>query len=315
MTMPIDTPAPASLQGWTPIAVASGTEPTVEWADLRRHAFAGDALSRILRTWRAGGDAAPTRHTPLSTLAALDTQPSLDPDLIIAHASRCGSALLARLAASRPGTVMVGEPALLPQLLRHHLREGLGGASLTDVLRQAVRAQGRIRFGTERHHVLKLNSQTTAFLPALRKAFPRTPVVWLQRRPAEIVESNIENARRQGSAKSPAHLAQWAVNRVTLAFLGALAFVDEGVHVLDYRELPQAAWERVAGLMGMQVADEDLSRMRSVTGVHSHSGERFVPRVPKPLAPEVQAIVRETLDPMYETLARRGRGGDGGRGA
>jgi len=36
---------------------------------------------------------------------------------------------------------------------------------------EVVRSLGRVRFGTERHYVLKLNSQLSRFLPDFRRAF------------------------------------------------------------------------------------------------------------------------------------------------
>ena len=258
-------------------------------------------FNRIVDDWRAAARPA-TIHTPLDALAALDDQQSLDPDLIIAHPSRCGSTLLARLAAARDDAVLLSEPGILQQLLTVDLAQPLD-QPVTQILRQIVRALGRIRFGSERRYVLKLNSQTTRFLPAVRAAFPTTPIVWLQRQPAEIIQSNIRGPARGWAP--PRDPADWALQRATLAFLAATAFVDHSVHVLDYRDLPDAAWTRVAGLMGI---DPDLARMRAIAAVDARHGKPFAPATPTPLPEAVAAIVRDTLDPMYHALALRASG-------
>jgi hypothetical protein len=293
------------LDGWTPIAIHRGAAPSVEWADMRASAFDTTSFSRTVDDWR--GNAGPaTIHTGLDALTALDDRPSLDPDLIIAHPSRCGSTLLARLAAARDDAVLLSEPGILHQLLTLDLVQPLD-QPVARILRQAVRALGRIRFGWERRYVLKLNSQTTRFLPAVRAAFPATPIVWLQRRPAEIIQSNIRGPARGWAP--PCDPAAWALQRVTLAFLAATAFVDHNVHVLDYRDLPDAAWARVAGLMGIDPDAADLARMRALAAVDARSGKPFMAELPTPLPDAVDAIVRGTLDPMYHALALRGSAG------
>jgi hypothetical protein len=293
------------LHGWTPIALHTGIEPSIEWADLRGHAFTGVSFSRILDDWHAD-EPLPTIRTDLAVLAALDAQPSLDPDLIIAHPSRCGSTLLARLAAASDKTILLSEPAVLQQLLTLNLTQPLG-RPVAELLRAMVRAQGRIRFGSERRYVLKLNSQMARFLPVVRSAFPTTPIIWLQRQPAEVVESNI--ARPASRTVPREEATSWALRRATLAFMAATAFVDDRMHVLDYRDLPDASWTRVAGLMGIDPTACDIARMRALAEIDAHSGKRFARRPRQTLPGAVQAIVRETLDPMYNALALRGRGG------
>lgn len=274
----------------------------MEWADLRGVALEGH-FRKTVSAWRASGGG-PTVSTGLEALEALDDAPSLEPGLIIAHASRCGSSLLAALAASGEGGVLVAEPSLLPDIMSCDLAGGLGRPA-DEVLRQAVRALGRIRFGTERRLVLKLNSQMVRHLPVLRRAFPAAPVVWLQRRPAEIVESNLR--RPPAGSIRPEAAARQALRRAALVFMGATAFVGDDVPVLDYRDLPDAAWTRVAGLMGLEPSPADLARLADVARRDARTGEPYAPRPIEPLPEAMQAAVRDTLDPMYEALAERGR--------
>lgn len=245
--------------------------------------------------------------TDLSALATLDDEPSLDPDLIIAHPSRCGSTLLARLAAAaNVETILISEPEIIATLLNHNL-QGRPADSVTPTLRQLVRAYGRVRLGTERRYVLKLPSNMTRYLPEFRRAFPATPIIWLQRQPGEILESNLNNPARPATPLSPAETVDWVVRRVTLAFMAATAFVDDEVEVMDYRDLPDAAFSRIVELMGLSLGPDDIGRMQAVASLHGHSNKAYTPRPPSPLPQALTAIVRETLDPMYLALGARGR--------
>lgn len=292
------------LAGLTPIAFDAASDLPLVWADLRPYSFDQPFFSRIMKDWRARS-ATESIRTDLSALVELEDQPSLDPDLVIAHPSRSGSTLLARLAAAADGTILVSEPSILPQVLNQHRSGGLG-SPIEPVLRAIVRALGRIRPGNERRYVLKLNSQITRFLPEFQRALPQTPIVWLQRQPIEILESNLHfpPAAHPGQ---PGALEAWLLRRITLAFLGATAFVDSSMRILDYRDLPHAAWTSLAELMGVDPAGNGVLKMREIAQYDARTGARFEPRSRNILPTSLQAIVRETLDPLYEDLrARRG---------
>ncbi|KQX19468.1 hypothetical protein ASD39_16345 [Sphingomonas sp. Root50] len=269
------------------------------WADLRGYARNAPFFSRTTDAWRRRG-ATDAVRTDLSALPVLD--PALDPDLIIAHSSRAGSTLLARLATAEEGSILVSEPRILLRLLEHHLA-GMLDAPIGPVLQAVVRLQGRRRPDAQRY-VLKLNSQATRFLPQIRRAFPRTPILWLQRRPVEVVGSNLGRPAA-GCPKRPEHIADWVVRRVALAFLGATAFVDRDMQILDYRDLREPDWPGLAAVLGMDLTSVTLARMQDVARLDARTGIPFMPhdRAPVPLA--VQSIVRETLDPMYEALRVR----------
>jgi len=270
--------------------------------DLRRCGLERPLFNHALADWR-DREQPPVIHTSLSALAALDDQSSLEPGLIIVHPSRCGSTLLARLAAAGGDAQLLLEPALLAQLLQHNRTSGLDGP-VEPVLRSAVRALARVQRPGERHCILKLSSQMTRFLPEIRRAFPKAPVIWLQRQPAEIVESNISNPPGRRSSIPAEKMTDWLIRRVTLAFMAATAFVDDQVQVLDYRDLPDGAWSRIADIMGFDPA-ASLARMHDITRRDAKTGKPYVPRLRQVLPGKIQTIIRDTLDPLYEDLALR----------
>lgn len=289
------------LGGWTPIGFDSASDEPLVWADLQGRRFDQPFFKRTLAAWSLEGGA-PTVRTGLDALAALDDRPSREPDLIIAHPSRSGSTLLARLAAAGEATILVSEPAILPQLLSA-MPPGDAERPIEPVLRAVVRALGRIRFGDERRYVLKLNSQLSPFLPVIRRAFPQTPMIWLQRRPIEILESNLSHPPGEALPIGEAREAQ-QLRRLTRALLAATAFVDKGMHILDYRDLPDAAAPLIAALMGLDTG-EGWRRMARVARLDSRTGKPFTPRERAVVPERLQAIVRESLDPLYEALRSR----------
>jgi hypothetical protein len=294
------------LEGWTPIAFKPQPSPALEWADMRGHRFDKAFFHRTVKEWQSHG-AAPTEMTDLAALNSLDLTPSLDPSLIIAHSTRCGSTLLTRMMAATGGTICVSEPPLLGKLLSHAMSSP--GDSPVDeiVLRKAVRAFGRVRFGDERRYVLKLGSMLTRFLPQFRRAFPRVPIVWLQRNPSEVVESNL--TRPGGWAKlepdARLDLAHIVLQKLTVVFIAAKLHVDDSMLVLDYRDLPDAAWTKVAPFIGMTPTKDDVARMREVVRFHAHDGTPFQLRERRQLPDWVEAVTRQTLDPLYQALDRR----------
>jgi len=302
MTQP-DSHLYSRLRGWTPIAFHPENG-TVEWADLRGHNFDQPFFSRTLERWRAQ-DPRPTVHTDLQALAALDDEPSVEPDLIIAHPSRCGSTLLARLAAATVApSILISEPEIFAALLNHNLKGGLE-APIEPILRQVVRAHGRIHSGWEGRYIVKLPSNMSRYLPVFRRAFPDAPMVWLQRRPDEILESNLNNPARPPTPLPPEAMVRWIVRRLTLAFMAAATFVDDKIAVLDYRDLALDPFASLAGLMHFEPTPGDLARMHAVTQLHGHNNRPYTPREKQPLPKGLQAIARETLDPMYRALGAR----------
>ncbi|HEY1751703.1 MAG TPA: hypothetical protein VGG29_10585 [Caulobacteraceae bacterium] len=296
----------AQLEGWTPIAFAGGPEPTLEWADLRGRRFDDGFFRWTVEAWRRRGPARTVR-TGLGALAALDGAPSLDPALIIAHSARCGSTLLARSLGAIEGTVAVCEPELLWYVAADSLN-GAGGAPAHETLRRVVRALGRVRFGDERRLVLKLSSPMTPFLPLFRRAFPAAPVIWLQRRPAEIVASELRAPMPwmvKTAAGEPAVLQRLILHALTVTFLAASQHVDDETLVIDYADLPAAAASLAAPRMGVTPSPDDLVRMRTLCGLDAKSGRPFERRVSPPLPQDTAAIVAASLDPLYAALDRR----------
>jgi hypothetical protein len=295
---------PAGLSGWTPIMFRGRPEPAIEWADLRAYPFDKPFFGEIIRDWRA----MPTSASEWTGLEALDDAPALDPCVIIVHAARCGSTLLARQLAALDGGFLVSEPAVLEPFFADGVAGEAVAYSKPDVLRRLVRALGRVRLGGERRFVLKLSSRTIRFAPLVRRAFPGVPMIWLHRDPLQTVESELRSPGRWlGSGPLDVEaLRRRVLHKHALVWLAAVRNVGEDMLVMDYDDLPQGAWTIAAPFIGVTPTTEEIRRMTSLAGLHAHGGEKvFAKRARDPLPDELAAQVVSSLQPLYRLLSQR----------
>lgn len=301
----------AGLAGWTPVALSLAQgELAIDWGDLRGVRFAEPFLQQTVERW-AAHNPAPLLRGGRDLLEALDGAPSLDPDLIIFHVSRCGSTLLSRLLGSLPGVLVVSEPAPLNSLL-------LSGAAATPaLLRLLVRALGRKRFGDERHYVLKLSSWNVRRSDLFRSAFPAARFLWLEREPEAVVASMLADppgwlqlrrdpaaARALFGIDAGADDAAFCMASVAALFAAARTTLAPDL-VLDYADLPAAVWTAVAPLIGLAPGADEIAGMeREARYEAKASARRLYAPARRRLPPALRQKVAETLAPLHATLGR-----------
>jgi len=301
------------LTYWTPVAVHLDP-PAIDWADFRGQRFAEPFLDQTVE--RLVGAGCDLIRTDLDALLQLDAAPSLEPSGIVLHLSRCGSTLIPRLLATMPGVVSITEPAVVNTLL------GVDPARLDDtmvveVLRLLVRALSRVRMGEERRVILKLSSWNIRRLDVLRAAFPSVPMVWVQRRPAEIMASLLagppfwlspDPVRAQHLFGIPPEetamldRASYCA-RVLRSLLEAAA--EAHCPVVDYDDLPAAVWSRVAPHFGIEPDATDIERMRQESRFSAKTAGSVSFSASAAPIPPVIAAAASALDPLYQALARK----------
>lgn len=314
----------SALAAWTPVALnLTLPAPSIDWGDLRDVRFTDPFFQQTIERW-AGDNPQPLMRTGLDALATLDAAPSLDPDGLVFHLSRCGSTLISRLLATVPGTLVVSEPAPINSLLMLDMDD----ATLVPLLRAMIRALGRRRFGDERHFVLKLSSWNTRRIGLFRRAFPGVPVIWVQRAPLDVMASLL--AEPPGWAKLQ-HLPDQlrsifglapddTVNldqprfyaRALTAMLHAIQTASDGpLLVLDYRALPDSIWTAAAPFLGLDLGVADIARMREEARYDSKSAGRrpFVPSsaARTGMTEAICTLVEQCVMPLYEAIARHDR--------
>ena len=246
--------------GWVPIAFrVRDSRPFAEWAYFGRIAFTEpffeDTIGFVLRNpfTRAFRQERP-----------LERGKNPDPAGFIFHMSRCGSTLVAQMLAALPQNVVISEAPLIDDAIR---------TGRPDWLCFVISA-----LSTGQCFV-KLDAWHIHSLPLIRAAFPRTPWVFLYRDPVEVMVSQMRCPGRPAlpGALDPAILGlrteditglsrdQWCA-RVLAGFCeSAATFRDDpnGLFI-DYRELPEAVWTRIAPHFGVSFSGDEVATMQAV---------------------------------------------------
>jgi hypothetical protein len=314
----------AELASWIPVALnLEEPIPSIDWGDFGSRRFIEPFFDETVALWAAEEPSPPVVRTALDALVTLDGAPSLDPSGLIFHISRCGSTLLARLLRQIPGCVVVSEPDIVNALL-------IADPAVIDddtrvrMLRLLIRALGRQRFGDERNYVLKLSSWNIRKLELFNRAFPESRVVWLQRQPAEVMQSLLAHSpdwlHWREKPEVAATIFQIPVEEVpTLDPIGfcarALAALLQAAQTatlgmmstIDYSELPDASWTTVAPHFGMSPGADDIARMHAEARYHSKElTARVFERNSAGQIPEsIRQLAAERLDGLYQILIGR----------
>ena len=116
------------MTGWIPFRVRPGPRPMVDWCYLGQERFVAPFFSdTIERCLRQPFNQLFLRQAPIETLVErYRTHPGLEPTAFIFHGSRCGSTLMAQLAAALPETIAISEAPpvdpVAPEFVRDHRR-------------------------------------------------------------------------------------------------------------------------------------------------------------------------------------------------
>jgi hypothetical protein len=268
-------------------------------------------------------------HLPFNRLLSLRTpvtaapaQDAAAPAGLIFHMSRCGSTLATQMLAASSANLVVSEAPPIDAVVRMHPgKAGLDAAAHAALLAAIVGAFGQAGGGGRRLFV-KLDSWHTCALPLFRRAFPRTPWVFLYRDPTEVMVSHM---RQRGMHLLPQLVApsflgfEWrgeAPNedyaaRVLAAICeAALAACGEGGGLLmNYSELPGGLADRILPHFGGDASPEDRAVMRTAARPDAKNPlEAFAPDSAAKQAaatPAVRAAVLRHLADVYARLEAR----------
>jgi len=311
------------LARWTPVALnLSGPEPSIDWCDMSGERFSDPFFDQTVARLTKGAEGRSIVRSPLGALIELDGEPSLDPCGLIFHMGRCGSTLVTRLLGLVPGVLAVREPRPINNLL--DVDPALVDQSMqVQVLRALIRALGRVRFGDERRFVLKLSSWNIRKASLFRLAFPGVPMVWVQRRPVEVLASMFkEPPGWLALSNHPAKAAQlFGLDPTAIARKDGFEFAaqllasmldaaaDTDACVIDYDDLPGAVPDIVAPLFGIDCNAADRAAMEIQARYHAKSAGA-VPFADdserKQAVPErARAVASSLLDGRYALLNDR----------
>lgn len=251
------------LRDWYPDRVTGdGGDYRIRWQYLGRQDFSQayytDSLGLALNSYRL-----PAITTPIDILDTLDTDcVSMALGGLIFHLSRCGSTLLARMLSALPGEVVLSEPPPIDDLLRSNLDD----RRRRHYLAQMIRVLQRQRREDERQVFFKLDPWHTPAIGELRALLPDTRFLFVYRNPLEVLVSQ----RRQtgmhmvpglidpawygdtashSSGFHPYEYAAWVLGRIMQNVLDQM---DQGIELLNYKELDDNGWSRVPRLFDLE---------------------------------------------------------------
>jgi hypothetical protein len=315
-------------EDWIPCRVVwEQQHPWVDWCYLGgarfTEPFFQDTVSSALRR---PFSAAFLRRTPIEDGEDAGWQ---DPAGLIFHMSRCGSTLIAQMLKAIAGVTVFSEAPPVDTIVRAEMSE----QQHVEWLRWMVRALGHGGAAGQRAYFLKLDCWHVLDLMLFRRAFPKTPWIFLYREPAEVLRSHAAQpgewtipgylkAERFGfdaSQLAPAALAEYRALLLAGMLRGVLDCGEElEGHLVNYSELPGWGWTAMRGLFGLDPSGFEIERMREVAERHSKRPEMvFAPDAARVTA-EIRALSEAHLDGLYLELEKHrlpyGRGSVGRNG-
>lgn len=278
------------LAGWVPARVVwEEDRPLVEWCNAGDLRFTdpfyeqtlAQALTRPFSLFFR-------QRTPMDALGDLaEADPGIYPSGFIFHMSRCGSTLVSQMLAAVPGAVAVSEPAPLDPLVRaHHEHPSIPEETRVAWIRWMVSALGRTRGASGSSFFLKFDSWHIAEFETIRRAFPDVPWIFLYRDPVEVM---VSQAREPGRFTLPGYLPAALLGldsgqvmkmprleycaRILARFLHQAAgcAARHNGDLVDYRELPEAVFARIAPLFGVPLSETNVRKMRTASRFDSKS--------------------------------------------
>jgi len=315
------------LDGWLPGRIfwndADVEASVVEWiwCDTPRftEAFLDDTFTRLMRH---PANVLFRRRTTLAQLEAwVDRSPGIPPTGFIFHVSRCGSTLLAHLLGRLDGALVLSEPGPVDSVIR--AGERLGRERQIALLRAMVGALGQARTPEQDRLFVKFDAWNTLQHDLIRETFPTTPRVFLYREPVEVLVSALG---QRGVHTVPGLLpaALFGIDEQTppddyaARVLGAIYGAGLEAHgrapglLVDYSQLPGAAWEAVAAHFGITPTAQEVERLTAASSRNPKQGDRPFEgdaAAKRAAAPdEHRALADRWMRPAYDRLeaARRG---------
>jgi hypothetical protein len=263
------------IAGWTPFRIGMDDGCTVvDWCDLRCAAseepFFDQTVARHLSDGR--------RQIVRTSLQALSALPLPAPPAgFIFHMSRCGSTLLARLLGMLEDVSVTVEASPINAFLgASNLR--MEEAELVELLPWLI---GRL--GRSPHHIVKFSSWNVRRLAVLTKAFPGVPWIFLYRDPPETLASIVENPPQWMRHRSDPQIgalfgaegdagvgdAEFAARILSGYCRNVLEHRQSSGRLVNYSQLPEAAWTIVAPWFGLTCGPRDIARMRADAGFYA----------------------------------------------
>ena len=278
------------------------------------------------------------RETPIEALAQWQAvSPGVEPTAFLYHASRCGSTLVSQMLAALGTHIVVSEPSVVDAILAtRRMSPPVPEAVRIEWLRGMVSALAQPR-NAEHRFFVKLDAWNIFDVALLRKAFPRTPWIYLYRDPLEIAVSQLRERGAymvQGMVGptvdlfSPADALAMPTEEFIARVLGhmleaaAASCASEAGLLVHYNELPVAMWTRLREVLGVGGDEAAQEALQSAARWNAKSPQLAFDadsqRKQSEASEELRAANERWAAPAYRALERlrleaRTAGGDADR--
>lgn len=265
----------------------------------------------------------PENSHPLKTVTDISIFPewakqvnTAKPAAIIFHVSRCGSTLLTQLLSLNPENIILSEVPLFDQLLRQgHKDTSVDSVSL---LADTISFYTVKRTASAARYYIKTDSWHIHFYRQFRALFPKTPFIFLYRKPDEVLKSQ---QKRRGIQSVPGQLEPGIFNfskdditGVTLdeymcmvlesyfsKFLEILS-IDNNILLLNYSEGALSMMEKTAGITGEAISEEYTEKIKERSRFHGkYPDEVFAEEFAQTNFP----LLLQKLNKLYYELEKR----------
>jgi hypothetical protein len=270
---------PVPPKGWLPVRASwHDGRLYVHWSyfgdrPLREPFFEGDVQRALFKPFNQL-----FRYTtPIAELGAwLQEHPGLRPDGFIFHMSRCGSTLVSQMLAAPSANIVISEAEPIDAIVRaRQARPDLSEGEQALWLRWMIGALGQPRGGGARHYFIKLDCWHTLALPLFRRAFPDVPWTFLYRDPVEVLVSQMTLPGMQmvpgtldigllglKSADLVRSREDYCARVLAAVCEPVLRKTNDKALLINYSDLPQAAWSAILPHFGIKSGESDHAVMQ-----------------------------------------------------
>lgn len=320
------------LSGWLPVDLGfrakppSGTQsvtPSVKWMEFGSiplsHPFFNDTVLKLRSAFPPTKELTTDIETILETGGKL---PTVVPEGLIFHISRCGSTLFANALRAREGTIVVSEAKPITDLFHPH------AASMVPYpLDQWLRIQVELleslttifahyRTGQKERVIIKFTSWNILSWSVVRSIWPNVPCIILIRDPVEVMISNLTMS--VGWMKLKAYPLDASAPPVTqmeeaeycARIIGKLCeagvqLCDDNCRILDYEHLNATTIRNAAAFLGVLLPDDHrLERILRVDAKDPLQRRPFHDDREKKQQAATESMLRATLQWTSEPYAR-----------
>jgi hypothetical protein len=186
-----------------------------------------------------------------------------------------------------------------------------------------VSALGQPRSLEHKHYVIKFDSWSILDYALIRRTFPTVPWAFVYRDPVEVLVSH----RKQPGSQVVPGMLEPALLGLDAAEIGSIPPEEYGARVLarichaaiehhrpgesiliNYRQLPQAAWSMLLDFFGIPYHADDIERMRHVTQFHAKNPAMYfeddTAAKHRAASPGIQQLADHWIGPLYDELER-----------